>query len=138
MPFFVSDEVLCSSFLSKSIKMEVMPAAAIVTTLAALGISSAGCPTGLYLDSETIRDDCFITCYGSEISVSVVQGSAKSWAPSCVNSCPRPEGARRRDSRNPGTTFWPILYGIKIQGSTKLLHTISVRPVQCQSSESAG
>ena len=53
-----------------TIKMKVKPAT-IITTLAALGLFSAGCPTDLYLDSEEIRDNCFIsTCYGSEISVS--------------------------------------------------------------------
>ena len=35
----------------------------------------------------------------------VVQGSAKGRALGCVNSPLRPEGARRRDSRNLGTAF---------------------------------
>ena len=36
----------------------------------------------------------------------VVQGSAKRWSLGCVISPPlRPEGARRRESRNLGPTF---------------------------------
>ena len=34
-----------------------------------------------------------------------ILGSAKRWTLGCVNSPPRPEGARRRGSRNLGTTF---------------------------------
>ena len=34
-----------------------------------------------------------------------VQGWAKEWTLGCVNSPPQPEGARKRDSRNLGSTL---------------------------------
>ena len=36
-------------------------------------------------------------------------GSAKRWSLGCVNSLPRPEGVRRRDSCNLGSTFCEML-----------------------------
>ena len=36
-----------------------------------------------------------------------IQSWVKEWSLGCVNSRPRPEGVRRRDSRNLGTTFLP-------------------------------
>ena len=60
--------------------------------------------TWRFLGSLVSTNSCF------SITVNVgyeIQGWAKERSLGCVNSPPRPEGVRRRDSRNLGTTLLP-------------------------------
>ena len=57
-----------------------------------------------------------------------LQGWAKEWAPGCVNSPPRPEGVRRRDSRNLRPLFSPSLFYVFLKGIQKGWCSVIVAP----------
>ena len=52
--------------------------------------------------------DEFLRVWSGIDSLEYSEGSAKRWDLGCVNSRPRPEGVRRRVSRNLEPTFQPI------------------------------